>query len=119
VKYTRTREHAVIRVEAEAVSRGQYVIRIQDNGVGFEMAQAPRLFTPFERLHHQRDFEGTGIGLANVKRIVERHRGSVSASSELGQGAMFSVTLHERLRAEDLARTDAARAMDVGLTNVS
>jgi signal transduction histidine kinase len=59
VKYTRTREHAVIRVEAEAVSRGQYVIRIQDNGVGFEMAQAPRLFTPFERLHHQRDFEGT------------------------------------------------------------
>lgn len=106
VKYTRTREHAVIRVEAEAVSHERYVIRFHDNGVGFDNSQVARLFAPFERLHQSSEFEGTGIGLANVKRIVERHGGSVSASSERGQAAVFSIELHARLPVHDHVTAD-------------
>lgn len=99
VKYTRTRERAVISVEAESLPAGGHVIRISDNGVGFDMGHAGRLFTPFERLHSQREFEGTGMGLANVRRIVERHGGSVTAQSQPGQGAVFSLVLHDRPQA--------------------
>lgn len=95
VKYTRNRERAVISVEAEALPAGGHVIRIRDNGVGFDMGQAGRLFTPFERLHSQREFEGTGMGLANVRRIIERHGGSIMAQSQPGQGAVFSLVLHD------------------------
>jgi signal transduction histidine kinase len=104
VKYTRSREHAVIRIDAHASSPGTYAIRVHDNGVGFEETQAARLFAPFERLHHQSQFEGTGIGLANVKRIVQRHCGSVSASGQLGQGAVFEVVLYARWNGEAAAR---------------
>ncbi|MBK7877098.1 MAG: PAS domain S-box protein [Planctomycetes bacterium] len=92
LKYTRPRDVARIAVESEMVD-SEVVVRVRDNGVGFESAHAGRLFQVFERLHGEAEFEGTGVGLASVKRIVERHGGRVWAEAELGQGACFSVSL--------------------------
>jgi signal transduction histidine kinase len=93
LKYSRPRDPALIEVDSAPAASGGHVIRVRDNGVGFEPAQAARLFAPFQRLHRDDQFEGNGIGLANVKRIVERHGGSVSAESKPDAGALFSVTL--------------------------
>lgn len=85
VKFTRPREVARIDVEAHLESGGVR-ITIRDNGVGFDPTYRHKLFRVFERLHYQEEFEGTGVGLAIVKRIVERHGGRVEISSTLGEG---------------------------------
>ena len=72
---------------------GWHEVRVQDNGVGFDPAHAHQLFTPFQRLHLQAELNGQGMGLANVKRIVERHGGTVSATSVPGEGAVFTLRL--------------------------
>nr|WP_256488188.1 GAF domain-containing protein [Deinococcus sp. HSC-46F16] len=92
LKYTRTRE--VTRIEVWAEDRpGEWAIFVRDNGVGFDPRYADRLFGVFQRLHRHEEFEGTGVGLANVRRIVTRHEGRVWASAQLGQGATFGFTL--------------------------
>jgi PAS domain S-box-containing protein len=72
---------------------GFLVYRIQDNGAGFDMAHAANLFTPFQRLHSAQQFEGTGIGLATAKKIVQRHGGWITATAEPGRGATFDFSL--------------------------
>ena len=92
VKFTNTRSAAEIRIRCQ--DEGDKVIfSIADNGVGFNMKYADKLFGVFQRLHRQDEFEGTGIGLAHVQRIISRHGGKVWAESLEGQGATFYFTL--------------------------
>jgi light-regulated signal transduction histidine kinase (bacteriophytochrome) len=93
VKYTRTRDKAVIEIGASDGHNNETVISISDNGVGFDMRYAGKLFGVFERMHRADDFEGTGIGLANAQRIVTRHGGSIWANASPGSGATFCVSL--------------------------
>ncbi|TDV72410.1 ATP-binding protein [Pseudomonas sp. LP_7_YM] len=95
IKYSRTQSAAVIEIGSYEKD-GKVVVYIRDNGVGFDMQYASKLFGVFQRLHRMEEFEGTGIGLASVRRIIERHDGSVWAQSELGQGATFYFALPKR-----------------------
>jgi signal transduction histidine kinase/CheY-like chemotaxis protein len=92
VKYSRPRAHAVIEIGIGTADGEKYVF-VRDNGVGFDMRYSRKLFGVFQRLHRHDEFEGTGIGLATVSRIIERHGGRIWAESRLGQGAEFRFTL--------------------------
>lgn len=92
IKYTAPRDPAIITISGhEDANSTTYVVA--DNGVGFEMKYVDKLFGVFQRLHRAEEFEGTGIGLALAKRIVERHGGSISAEGKLGGGAALTFTL--------------------------
>ncbi|MGO9376997.1 MAG: sensor histidine kinase [Dissulfurispiraceae bacterium] len=92
VKFTSTRSKAEIKFRCKDAG-DKYTCSIADNGVGFDMKYVDRLFGVFQRLHTQSEFEGTGIGLANVQRIISRHGGRVWAEGVVGQGATFYFTL--------------------------
>lgn len=94
-KFTARTPQAVIEFAAHDGDAGPVYV-VSDNGAGFEMANAARLFAPFQRLHSDEDYPGTGIGLATVHRIVERHGGHIWAEGEPGRGARFSWTLGHR-----------------------
>lgn len=93
VKYTRSKEPARIEIASARGEAGEHEIRVSDDGVGFDMTYAHKLFGVFSRLHSDPALEGTGIGLATVRRIVHRHGGRVWARGEPGRGATFSFTL--------------------------
>jgi len=92
-KFTSRRDEAQIRVSRLRDQAGEDGYCVQDNGAGFDMRYADKLFGAFQRLHHERDFEGTGIGLATVARIVARHGGRIWAHGEPDKGARFCFTL--------------------------
>jgi light-regulated signal transduction histidine kinase (bacteriophytochrome) len=91
-KYTAKTDGATIDVGVRN-REGRRVYFVRDNGAGFDMSRADSIFAPFRRLHSEREFSGTGIGLAIVERIIQRHEGEVWAESRIGQGATFYFTL--------------------------
>ncbi len=93
LKYTRPRKPAEIEIAADGEARGEWTFCVRDNGVGFDPENVGKLFSAFQRLHSRDEFEGTGIGLANVRRIIQRHGGRVWADARPGAGAVFCFTL--------------------------
>jgi signal transduction histidine kinase len=91
-KFTSKRERAQIEVGSTSEG-GRRAYFVRDNGAGFDSTQAAKMFTAFQRLHSASEFEGTGIGLATVKRIIEKHGGSIWADGKVGEGATFFFTL--------------------------
>ena len=92
-KFTRMRKPAEIEIGCADRNKGEVEVFVRDNGAGFDMRYVDKLFGVFQRLHLPEQFEGTGIGLATVQRIVRRHGGRIWAEPQAGAGAAFLFTL--------------------------
>jgi two-component system, sensor histidine kinase and response regulator len=92
IKFSSKKEQPLIRIQS-SLSGGDHIISVSDNGVGFNMKYADKLFGVFQRLHTEEEFEGAGVGLAIVHRIISRHGGKVWAEAEPGEGATFYFSL--------------------------
>ncbi len=97
IKYTSKKEHAIIEIGPCDKEENNICIYIKDNGVGFDIRYKDKIFDVFSRLHKHEEFEGVGIGLANVQQIIKKHRGSISVESDIGKGTTFYIKLPEQL----------------------
>jgi len=111
VKYTRPRQRAIVEI-GTTEHDGRATIFVRDNGVGFSMKYADKLFGVFQRLHRVEDFEGTGVGLATVQRIVHKHGGQIWAEAELDKGASFYFTLGTQPQIEPETRSGSGKESD-------
>jgi light-regulated signal transduction histidine kinase (bacteriophytochrome) len=93
LKFTQTKPVAHITVGKKVYDDGRIEYYVKDNGVGFDMKYSNKLFGVFQRLHRDDEFKGTGIGLANVKRIISRHGGTITATAALNEGACFTFVI--------------------------
>ena len=102
LKYHRPEEPPVVRIDAQPIDDGRaYRLTFADNGIGFDPKFAQRIFAMFQRLHGRESYEGTGVGLAVCRKIVERHGGQITADSTPGQGSLFTVVLPVHLTQEE------------------
>ncbi|HET9845931.1 MAG TPA: ATP-binding protein, partial [Nitrospira sp.] len=92
IKFSRLRADPEIRISGSR-TKNEYVLSVQDNGIGFDMAQTDKIFGLFERVHGSQDFEGTGVGLAIVRLVMDKHGGSVAVESAPGKGSTFTLMI--------------------------
>lgn len=104
IKYSSKKEKPLVEISSE-IKNGQIVYTIKDNGAGFDMRYVDKLFGVFQRLHSSTEFEGTGVGLAIVQRIIHKHGGTIQAEAELGKGATFRFTLPAMPIKQNIAQT--------------
>ena len=93
IKFTRKKIRAEIGIACTPGNAGEHIFSVRDNGAGFDMKYHDKLFNLFQRLHRTEEFEGTGVGLANVRRIIQRHGGRTWAEGVVGTGAVFYFSL--------------------------
>jgi signal transduction histidine kinase len=125
LKFHQREKPAAVRVYVEtadfgATADGMFRLAVEDQGIGFEEKYLDRIFTVFQRLHSRTEYEGTGVGLAVCRKIAQRHGGDITATSTVGQGSTFLVTLPSRHANENGARIPGTRAdMPPGVLNVA